>query len=509
MQKVNQTGIVHVLSILILVVLAAVVAIAVRNLPKNKDYQSRAQVSRTPTPCQTGTWPTDTPVGALPGQPAPIWCYPNLNTIANTHVQTANGWLDDFNHGGAFGLLETGSGYKVFNSLSTLTGVESSINKAKHWRHANHWMVDVNRQNQQGSLNGRGGALMRPDRSFLFEDYGDGKGRKLIIETDVAAGINDYQTAGSNGDKYWPEIDISNAPEPTRKVTDFSYGYGQFGGAWGIGCRLHGGRDVICAMYDNAWDNATNQNPGLQNQDCFGNNGPGRVWEISWFQQCGLVHMGGLDGHDGAPQGVWRLCNMRTASPDPDTLCRDRFRMEIWKTGLILYVNGFKFFEDSGWPPEKQLPDSLINGPVYVYFSDLAVDSDPGENTVRFHWDRVAVNPRNAQGNPLPLSAAEGFCLGQPNNTCVGASPSPTIAPTAIPSPSPAKTPTPTPTATISPTATPCRKIGDFNGDCAVTVTDLSIFLNDFNTGNLRSDLNKSGSVTVTDLSVFLSNFGK
>lgn len=87
--------------------------------------------------------------------------------------------------------------------------------------------------------------------------------------------------------------------------------------------------------------------------------------------------------------------------------------------------------------------------------------------------------------------------------------PSPTVPPTPTPVPTPTKTPTPTPTATPIPTATPCTKLGDLNGDCLITVADLSIFLSDFTTHNLRSDLNNDGTVTVADLSLFLSKFGQ
>lgn len=89
--------------------------------------------------------------------------------------------------------------------------------------------------------------------------------------------------------------------------------------------------------------------------------------------------------------------------------------------------------------------------------------------------------------------------------------PTPTPTPTVTPPPTPTKTPTPTPTVppSPSPTATPCNKIGDLNNDCIVNVGDLSIFLNDFNANNLRSDFNQSQRVDVGDLSIFLSNFGK
>lgn len=77
-----------------------------------------------------------------------------------------------------------------------------------------------------------------------------------------------------------------------------------------------------------------------------------------------------------------------------------------------MYVNGFKMFESKNWPTDKQLPESFVHGELYVYFSSWSFRSD-GE-LVRFHWDRVAINPRQGP------SAAPSFCVGEPQNTCEG-----------------------------------------------------------------------------------------
>ena len=71
--------------------------------------------------------------------------------------------------------------------------------------------------------------------------------------------------------------------------------------------------------------------------------------------------------------------------------CRDRFRLEVTKDSLTLYVNGVKYFEDAGWPAAHQLPDSFVNGEVYAYQSNWQVRA--GDRAYRYHWDHFAVNP--------------------------------------------------------------------------------------------------------------------
>ena len=85
--------------------------------------------------------------------------------------------------------------------------------------------------------------------------------------------------------------------------------------------------------------------------------------------------------------GAWRLCR----DSDPDLECRDRFRLEFSKDTVAVYVNGVKYMEHQGLPPEKQLPDALLNSDVYVYFGSWIYKPDAA--TVRFHWDRLAINP--------------------------------------------------------------------------------------------------------------------
>src|SRR5581483_10286730 len=102
-----------------------------------------------------------------------------------------------------------------------------------------------------------------------------------------------------------------------------------------------------------------------------------------------------------------------------------RFRLELEKTQFTLYVNGVKYFQMSikpgatlaGLPAGVMIPDAMLNGNNYVYFTDWtsAFNTD---TLTRFHWDRLAVNPHNANGSFQPPTVAPSFCLGQPGNAC-------------------------------------------------------------------------------------------
>jgi hypothetical protein len=47
-----------------------------------------------------------------------------------------------------------------------------------------------------------------------------------------------------------------------------------------------------------------------------------------------------------------------------------------------------------------------------VYFSSWV--NRPLESSYRFHWDRLAINPRDASGAELPPSAAPSFGMDGP-----------------------------------------------------------------------------------------------
>ncbi len=255
-------------------------------------------------------------------------------------------------------------GYRAFDRTGS-----SPPEQGEHWINQNHWMTDV-----QGGFTG--GSSLSPDRSFKFEDG------MLVVEGDFAAGIPEY------GEQTWGEITISTAAEPTGAIADPLYAYGQFGGEWAAGCRLTSARRPVCAVVapDQAHMATVPPIPGDE-FNCHRNEDRGehRLLEVSWFQECGTTHVGGAES---APNGdFWRVCE----SDGPDMACRDRFRLEVRKDGLTLYVNGALYFEDSGWPAAYQIPDSAIAGDWYAYQSNW--QHRAGSRAFRYHWDRFAVNP--------------------------------------------------------------------------------------------------------------------
>jgi hypothetical protein len=367
------------------------------------------------------------PLGALPGQPAPIWCLDPPESGATTFTQGSNSWLDEFNH--HLSTASLGNGYQGFR----VDG--ASIHRFQYWRHADHWMDDVNGIDADGPGPWNfGGALMRPDRSFRFQNG------KLIVEADSAAGIEEY------GGNAWPELIVSTAPAPTGNTVDGLYGYGVFGGQWTVGCRLQSSRDPICAMYDNTGRGAAEG---------------GRIFEISSHQHEDSDVFGG--GPFGDLDQAWRVCR----GTDPDTNCRDRFRWELTKDTLTMYVNGVKYMEHRGLPPSKQLPDAMLNGDVYVYFADWIFK--PDNAVVRFHWDRLAVNPSTPPG-PAP-----GANPGAP----VVPTPTPTWTSTPTRTPTPPSGPILTPTPTTAPAPVACtsrppvgvKTVPTGSGRLQVTVT--------------------------------------
>lgn len=286
--------------------------------------------------------------------------------IPPTFVNGGNSWVDDFQHHAS--MAELGPGYQTFERVSLLN---SPNTRTGHFRHNEHWMADV-----YAPGNGMtGGAMMRPDRSFTFEDG------KLVVEAEVAAGIDEYSDM-------WPEITVTTAsspassaqgrvgPTPATSIGDDLYAYGQFGGQWSVGIRLTGDRP-IAALYDDTG----------RGFDC------GRVWEISWFQDgtanCYPAHQFTIfGGGEWTAGGPVRHCH----GTDPDTNCRDLFRWTLTQSSIRLDVNGIRYMEHTAKPGYKAIPDAFMNSPVYVYFSDW-VYQPPTTRVVRYHWDHLAVNP--------------------------------------------------------------------------------------------------------------------
>ena len=311
-----------------------------------------------------GCGPAVVPAGQAtpPGEPEPlrpVWCY-RLPVMAPTRVDGENSWVDTFDTGMNMGRFQDGDmGYRVFPDIDN--GGEPR--KSVLFLNQDHWMVDT-----AGGTNG--GVLVRPDRSFRFQDG------TLVIEADVAAGLPAYSDSAS------VEVDVSTAPAPTGHVVDEQYGYGLFGGQTTFGCRFQADRQITCSLF-----NASGA-PG--DPAVFGNE-QGRVWQMLPFQHVGTTNVGGdASGENGQ---FFREC-------DPgqmDLFCRDRFRIELTKDSVRVLVNGHLYFEQSGISPKYQLPPELLDGNVYTYFTSWV--NRPLKPAYRFHWDRVAVNPA---GPPAP-----------------------------------------------------------------------------------------------------------
>jgi hypothetical protein len=302
----------------------------------------------------------ETPLGALP--PAvPGWCGV-LATSVDTAIASANTWADSFASGASHAAFPRS--YVVFeNARKTATGALTSVNRTQHFAHNGHWMVDIAGDGAplgiyEGSAKdfylgpNNGGALMRPDASFRFEDD------RLVVEFEVSAGMTAY------GDRVWPEIVVTTAPAPSSRETNGWYAAGLFGGYPAIGCAFPSDRLSECRVYDSEKITA-NLSAGVSA-------GAARVF-------------GGTPTE--AQREAWRLC----APADNDAACRDRFRIELSRESVTIRVNGMRYMEHSGLPLPAQLPDALVRSPVYVYFASWAYLVDP--TVARVHWGRVAINP--------------------------------------------------------------------------------------------------------------------
>ena len=284
-----------------------------------------------------------TPIGAV-APATPMFCM-RMAHAPTTFVSGANSWVDNFDHGASMAALD--GGYRTFERID-------EVERSATFRHNDHWMVDVQPDSDGSTL---GGSFLRPDRSFRFV-----KG-KLVVEMTVAAGIREYDT----DDVAWPEIAVSTADHPstarnpTGEVPDEGYGIGHFPDATTVGIRLHASRVSIMGLW----------RPDLT-----------RTWELSFFQD----NDGQFSARGGYPEfapSAWRTCR----GTDPDTNCRDTFRWELTASSITLYVNGELYMRHTG---ARILPAALIDDDVYVYAISWINEPD---KVVRFHWDRIAVNP--------------------------------------------------------------------------------------------------------------------
>ena len=296
------------------------------------------------------------PIGALP--PAiPVWCE-RLGAAVDTTERAPDRWIDDFDsHVEHAGLAPS---YRVYPSARTRP---TTIYRTETFAHNDHWMVDIGGSGShpgvyvESALDfelgpNNGGALMRPDSSFQFMDG------RLVVEFDVS-------TMSAYGDRIWPEIIVSTAPDPSKVETNGWYAAGLFGGYPAVGCSVPADRLAECRVYDE-----TRITANLSAQ----------------FTGGAATHVGGAPSTSEL-DAAWRTCGPE----DADARCRDRFRVVFEKDALTLFVNGVKYMEHRGLPAAAQLPAALLTSPVYVYFGSWAYLVEPA--VARIHWDRIAINP--------------------------------------------------------------------------------------------------------------------
>ncbi len=520
-QLLNQEGVIHTLPLLIIIASVGVISFLLisSTLPLNGLFgvlnpkSSSEAAEPMPTP-----FPNCTPFGGViplgqsnpPAKPAPmnpIWCYPLVSEPTSRVIDQWGGWIDNFATGVQMGRLEDSDmDYRVFNTDTTNIKEGSFV-------HNSHWMVDMV---DTSAFRLDGGVMLSPNKAFNFENG------KLVVEADAAAGSD----AVSGADVFY-ELDITPAATTGIDV-DPLYGYGQFGLVGGLGCRLQSqtvssgvsGGDVVCAMYDKSGRDAGGT--------CVAPNctpGPGRVWEIQGvgtdrtspnvFTEYPTQTIPGTSviGND-----VWRQCQQN----DADLYCRDRFRMEVTKTSVTLFVNGYKWVDipalyavnpENG--ADNRIPDSWIQNGVHVYFTAWI---NGGQHfPIRWHWANIAVNPHNSDGSPRGLTTAPTFCIDQPKHTCGASSSTPTPSPTSTPLPTPSPSsvlPTPTPSSSSTPNPSACPKalLGDINCDGFINLFDYSILITNFGKqvpANTQGDLDGNGIVNLFDYSILVSNFGK
>ena len=384
-----------------------------------------------PAPVVAGVDCTRPPQGALP--PArPLWCdLPLPQPGGSTARQAENAWADDFQHGLSLSGMQ-GAGYRLFQNESLEQTAENAgrkVHPSLHFRHQDHWMADVHHATSVGGeRNGYGGAYLRPDRAFRFDAEG-----RLVVEFDFAAGVLEY--GGNN----WGELIVTTGPAPDNTTHGFTLtdtdGFSNFRGHWTFGTKLKPSRDFNDSF--------------LINDDTS----PDTLKRPS-FKRHLYERVGG--GGPWVPGGeAFRLCE----GTDPDTDCRDRFRIEFdaGADTITWTVNGVRYHQAH---VEKGLPAGLTDAPaLYVYFVSWVYRNSEGPNVTRFHWDRVAVNPHLLGDGPAPPTATATATPSAtptipPDPTAVGTATA-TVTPTATASA--VATGTPTPVATATPPACEVR----------------------------------------------------
>jgi hypothetical protein len=379
-----------------LLILAVPIGIAVLLMQSPPDNTSAAICNQLP------------PLGAIAPQ-RPEWCDHVSEDGADTHVAKVNAWVDVFDHGDL---------HKDLSSAYAHGEANGDACDIIHFAHNNHWMADI--QGDNGQYPTLCAAWMRPDRTFTVGPDGT-----LVIEFEVASPIAGTRNVDGISDS-WPEFTVTTDPAPGNLRNNGTYLYETFAGHWTFGCRMQQSKHPICALYEPA--------------DGFAG-GPTRQWEIN--QNGGEVasEQNGGPPSPGSPIDVaWVAC---TSTQDPDTMCRNKHRVELSRDGVRFSVNGVAGYSATFMNNDM---DTLMGGPVYVYFGDFAYRIEQ-DTVVRFHWDRLAINPQLL--GEVPTATATPSPTATPTPTPTTATPTPT--PTSMPT----RTPTPTAPATLTPTPNP------------------------------------------------------
>jgi hypothetical protein len=344
----------------------------------------------------------------------PVWCYQQPAPEGVTFRSGRNDWIDTWdNDGPAIQRLNDGDfGYRVFDNFIA----RRDRFQAGYFVNSDHWMIDLVDVSPDRLS---GGVLVSPDRQFFFENG------KFVVEVDAAAGSD-----GMGGSNRFYEIDISPAAEPTGQTVDALYGYGAFGYVGAVGCRLERndrGGNFVCAMYDDS-GRATDSRCVNPSRGCRLPDVSGRKWETqgSGTRITAQSVEGGypeyrIPGTSLRLSDVWRQCG----SNEHDLHCRDRFRLELTRESLRIYVNGYQAMRidglyarnpETGW--DNRVPESWMTSGVRAYFTSWVNGGQ--HNPMRWHWNEVRINPHEADGSPSPPSASPSWCLGAetPRNTC-------------------------------------------------------------------------------------------
>lgn len=265
-----------------------------------------------------------------------------------------------------------------------VTGTVNDAGVSRHFLHANHWMADI--RSDSGEYPTLLATWMRPARTFTPKPDGT-----VVIEFEVATPIAGTRDVAGLSDS-WPEFAISTAPAPTGDNPWFSdflrngtYFYEAFSRADVMGCRIQQSRQPICAFYG---------------AGSTGAGAPDRLWEIN---QNGTDVVPGSE-YGGSPSiaglsNAWATCS---ATDDPDTVCRNLFRVTLTANTIRIDVKKpggsfVRYYEatpcnDRDGCSTGQMGRILNNpGGFYVYFAGFAYRIEDNE-VLRFHWDRLAVN---------------------------------------------------------------------------------------------------------------------